>query len=411
MELVYLVVWKQRGYKIMTKQKQRGHGEGSIYQRPDGRWVGQITLVDGKRKYLYGKTRKEVADRLHQALQEQKQGLLATGPKQKLADYLEFWLEEVHKPAIKLTSYLRYRTLLTKHIIPDLGYIVLQKLSVRHIQSFYAKKVKEGLSAQTVHILHAILHKALHDAMLSNIVARNVSDNVSLPRIEKHETQTLTVQQAQMLFESVQGHPLEALFIMALTTGMRQGELIGLRWRDISFEHSSINIHRTVTYAAKRGFIISEPKTTASRRKIAISSFLIEVLKQHQAKQKEARTKARGHWKENDLVFCNGHGEFLHPASLVWTFRNLLTKAGLERIRFHDLRHSAATILLTMGVHPKVVQELLGHSTIRLTMDTYSHVLPSIQAEAIDKLGSLFQQQNEPLRDTQNQMREHDGSR
>jgi integrase len=348
------------------------------------------------------------ADRLHQALQEQKQGLLATGPQQKLADYLEFWLEEVHKPAIKLTSYLRYRTLLNKHIIPDLGYILLQKLSVRHIQSFYARKVKEGLSAQTVHILHAILHKALHDAMLSNLVAGNVSDNVSLPRIEKHETRTLTIQQAQKLLESVQGHPLEALFIMALTTGMRQGELIGLRWRDISFEHCSIYIYRTVTYAAKRGFIISEPKTTASRRKIAIPAFLIEVLKQHQATQKETHTKARGHWKENDLVFCNGHGEFLHPASLVWTFRNLLTKAGLERIRFHDLRHSAATILLTMGVHPKVVQELLGHSTIRLTMDTYSHVLPSIQAEAIDRLGSLFQQQNGPLRDTQNQAREND---
>jgi integrase len=197
---------------------------------------------------------------------------------------------------------------------------------------------------------------------------------------------------------------------MALTTGMRQGELIGLRWRDISFEHCSIYIHRTVTYAAKRGFIISEPKTAASRRKIAIPSFLIEVLKQHQIRQKEACSKARGHWKENELVFCNARGEFLHPASLVWTFRNFLTKAGLERIRFHDLRHSAATILLTMGVHPKVVQELLGHSTIRLTMDTYSHVLPSIQAEAIDRLGSLFQQQNGSLRDAQNQMRKHDSS-
>jgi integrase len=379
----------------MAKQKQRGHGEGSIYPRPDGRWVGQITLEDGKRKYLYGKTRKEVADRLHQALQEQKQGILVNGPQQKLEDYLEFWLEEVHKPAIKLTAYLRYRALLNHHIIPDLGYILLQKLTVRHIQSFYTKKLKEGLSAQTVHILHAILHKALHDATLSNLIARNVSDHVTLPRIEKHETRTLTAQQAQKLLEVVQGHPLEALFIMALTTGMRQGELIGLRWQDINFAQSSIYINRTVSYAAKHKFIISEPKTTSSRRKIAIPSFLIEVLKKHHVTQREVREKSSVRWKDNDLVFCNARGEFLHPASLVWTFRNLLTKAGLERIRFHDLRHSAATILLTLGVHPKVVQELLGHSTIRMTMDTYSHVLPSIQADAIDRLGSLFQQQNE----------------
>ncbi len=340
----------------MTKQKQRGHGEGSIYQRPDGRWVGQISLEDGKRKYLYGKTRKEVADKLHQALQEQKQGILATGPQQKLRDYLEYWLEEVRKPALKLSSYLRYRTLLNKHIL---------------------------------------LHKALHDAAQSNLLARNVCDHLSLPRVEKYETHTLSEQQAQKLLEIVQGHQLEALFILALTTGMRRGELIGLRWQDVSFEHRSISIHRTVSYVARRGFLVSEPKTATSRRKIVIPPFLIELLKQHQENQRGIRVKAGTLWMNHDLVFCNAHGEFINPASLIWTFRNFLAKAGLERIRFHDLRHSAATILLTMGVHPKVVQELLGHSSIRVTMDIYSHVLPSIQAEATEKLGELFQQRDQ----------------
>jgi integrase len=384
----------------MTKQKQRGHGEGSIYQRPDGRWVGQVSLEDGKRKYLYGKTRKEVADKLHQALQEQKQGILATGPQQKLRDYLEYWLEEVRKPALKLSSYLRYRTLLNKHILPDIGHILLQKLTVRDVQSFYAKKLREGLSPRTVHVLHAILHKALHDAAQSNLLARNVCDHLSLPRVEKYETHTLSEQQAQKLLEIVQGHQLEALFILALTTGMRRGELIGLRWQDVSFEHRSISIHRTVSYVARRGFLVSEPKTATSRRKIVIPAFLIELLKQHQENQCGVREKAGPLWMNHDLVFCNAHGEFINPASLVWTFRNFLAKAGLERIRFHDLRHSAATILLTMGVHPKVVQELLGHSSIRVTMDIYSHVLPSIQAEATEKLGELFQQRSQEAQES-----------
>jgi len=273
---------------------RRGHGEGSIYQRPDGRWVGQITLEDGKRKYLYGKTRKEVADKLHQALQEQKQGILATGPQQKLSDYLEYWLEEVRRPALKLSSYLRYRTLLNKHILPDIGHIQLQKLTVRDVQSFYARKIKEGLSARTVHVLHAILHKALHDAAQASLLARNVCNHVSLPRIEKYETHILSEQQAQKLLEVVQGHQLETLFLLALTTGMRRGELIGLRWQDIIFEHRSISIHRTVSYVARRGFLISEPKTATSRRKIVIPAFLIELLKQHQESQ-------RSSWRLNSV--------------------------------------------------------------------------------------------------------------
>jgi integrase len=391
---------EQPGKEPRRQRRRRSHGEGSVFElkgRDRNRkkpWVAQITLENGRKKQTYHATQQEAIAARRKMLNELELGILATGPHQLLKDYLEYWLEDVHKPAIKLTSYLRYRVLLNKHLLPDLGHIQLTKLTVRHVQSFYAKKLEEGLSASTVRMLHAILHRALADAVRSTLVGRNVCDQVTLPRPRKPETRTLSVEQARQLVETVQGHRLEALFLMALTTGMRRGELLALRWQDIGFEHNSIYIHRTVSYYAKRGFLISEPKTAGSRRKLAIPPFLTDVLSRHQADQEKARASARGSWKDNGLVFCNVHGGFIHPVTLVWTFHDLLQKAGLERIRFHDLRHSAATILLTMGVHPKVVQELLGHSTIRVTMDTYSHVLPSIQAEAIEKLGGLFQQQH-----------------
>ena len=370
--------------------KQRGHGEGSIYQRKDGRWVASITLENRKRKQFYGKTRKEVQEKLRVALNEQKQGTLATGPQQTLKQYLEYWLEDVHKPAIRLSSYMQYRGILDKHIFPLLGHIQVQKLTPQQVQSFYARKEKEGLALGTIRTIHAVLHNALSHAVSINLVSRNVSDVVNPPRLVKHERHPLTIEQAQKLLQHVQGHSLEGLITVALATGMRRGELLGLRWQDIHFDTKSLQIQRTISRQRKNGIVESEPKTSRGRRNIILPPFAIEALKQHHTRQLEARLKVGSAWEESNFVFCNGHGGFLEPSQLHMMFRNLLKEADLPQIRFHDLRHSAATMMLTMGVHPKVVQELLGHSSISLTLDTYSHVLPSMQQEAMDKLDALF---------------------
>ena len=214
--------------KKPRRQRRRAHGEGSVFElkgRERNRkkpWVAQITLENGRKKQTYHATQQEAIAARRKMLNELEQGILATGPHQHLADYLEYWLEDVHKPAIKLTSYLRYRVLLNKHLLPDLGHIQLTKLTVRHVQSFYAKKLEEGLSASTVRMLHAILHRALADAVRSTLVGRNVCDQVTLPRPRKPETRILSVEQAQHLVETVRGHRLEALFLVALTTGMRR---------------------------------------------------------------------------------------------------------------------------------------------------------------------------------------------
>ena len=370
--------------------KQRGHGEGSIYQRQDGRWAASITLENRKRKTFYGKTRKEVQEKLRVALNEQKQGILSTGPQQSMKQFLEQWLEEVHKPTIRIGTYKGYRRYLDKHVLPVLGHVMIQKLTPQQIQAFYTRKQQEGLSAKSIINIHGMLHKALDHAIRWGLVPRNVCDAVSLPKRTRHEIQPLTDKQARQLLVAASGHSLEGLLTLAVTTGMREGELLALKWQDINFEARSLHIRHSMGYIPGKGYLEFEPKTSKSRRKVVLPPFVCEALKQHRMRQLEARLKAGTRWQDLDLVFCNKYGGYLDPAHLRQRFDKLLREARLPDVRFHDLRHSAATILLSLGVPAKVVQEILGHSLISMTMDIYSHVLPDMQQEAMDKMNDLF---------------------
>jgi integrase len=376
----------------MARQKRRGRGEGSIFQRKDGRWEASFYLEDGSRKSLYGRTQKEALEKLRAAMREQEQGTLVKGSRETVGQHIEHWLENVHKPAIRISSYVVYRGILDKHILPALGHIPLQKLTVQQVEAFYARKVNEGLSAKTIRCIHAVLHRALAHAVYSNLLARNVCDiaKKSLPRQTRHEIRPLTEEQARQLIGKVRGHQLEALLILAITTGMRRGELLALRWQDINFNKRYLQVRRSVRRVFGYGLRVSEPKTQAGRRKIVLSSFLIGVLTRHRVSQLEMRLKAGTTWEDHDLVFCNERGSFIEPDNLLVRFKKLLQEIGLPRMRFHDLRHSAATILMSMGVPAKVVQEILGHSSISMTLDVYSHVLPSLQEDAMDKMSGLF---------------------
>lgn len=374
------------------KRRRRGKGEGTIYQRKDGRWVAEITLEDGKRKQLYGKTQEEVIAKKRQAEYEQKQGRLATGPQQKLKDHLEHWLETVHKPPmIKLTTYVTHRKLINKHILPALGHIQLRKLTTRQVDAFYSRKLEEGLASGSIRVLHGILHEALEAAIRWQLIPRNVCDDVTLPRKEKREVQPLNKEQARHLVTAVRGHQLETLLTVALITAMRHGELCALRWQDINFEEGLLQVRHTRSYITGHGYVETDPKSATSKRKILLPAFVTDLLKQHRTHYlKEARLKAGSRWQEHDLVFPNRFGGFLYPDHLRSRFYKVLEEAGLPRIHLHDLRHSAATILLSMGVSMKVIQELLGHSQISITMDIYSHVLPSMQEDMRDKWDDLF---------------------
>ncbi len=377
---------------MANKKPRRGRGEGSIYQRKDGRYVASLPIEGQgrKRKYFYGKTRTEVREKLQKAQLEQRQGKLATGPQQTLQQFTEHWLEDIRKPHIRVNTYRTYRQMLDRHIIPELGHIRLQKLSPQHIDELYARKLQDGYAAETVRQIHRVLHRALRDAVRWNLMSLNVCDNVAQPRAVKYESHPLSGEQAKHLLAAIKGDRLETLLILALVTGMRQGELLSLRWSEIDFQERSLWVRHTVNRAGRYGIIENDPKTESSKRKIMLPQFAIDTLRQQQERQAEMRKRAGESWKEQNIVFSNRYGGFLEGPNLDRRLKQLLKQAGLPDMRFHDLRHSAATILLKMGVHPKQVQELLGHSSITITMDLYSHVLPSMQVEMMDKLDDFF---------------------
>jgi integrase len=218
----------------------------------------------------------------------------------------------------------------------------------------------------------------------------NVCNDVQLPGREKPNRQFLTPEQAQLLLQKVQGHPLEGIVTLALATGMREGEILGLRWSDVDLDLGMLRVNCTVTYVTGHGCVEGEPKTETSKRGVMLPPMVVDVLKRHRLKQLEKRIAAGAAWVDRDLVFPGDHGDFLISDTLLRRFHRLLEQIGLPRIRFHDLRHSAATLLLSMGVQMKVIQELLGHSSINITADIYSHVLPPTHREAIDKMGKFL---------------------
>ncbi len=369
---------------------RRGHGEGSIYLRKDGRYAASLRLEDGKRKYFYDKKKSVVQEQLRQAINEQKQGILATGPHQKLKDYLIQWLEDVHKQDVLDSTYARHKSTINYHIIPELGHIQVHKLTPQQLKSFYSRKLNEGCAAGSVRIMHTVLSSALKNAVKWGLVSRNVCELVSMPRGERREALPLTKEQAQKLLDVVHNGRWEVLFTMALITGMREGELLALRWQAIDFERSNLYINQTVVILPGVGFVEHQPKTARGRRNVRLPKFVIEALYRQRERVNEMRLKSGGTWQENDLVFPNLHGGFIYRTNLHRVFRRILAAAGLPIVRFHDLRHSTATILLTMGVHPKVVQEILGHASISMTLDTYSHLVPSMHDDVIQKWEDAF---------------------
>lgn len=297
----------------------------------------------------------------------------------KAVSYLDYYVSS------KVPNYKK----MIKYVIADLGDIWLQKLTAQHVQAFYSKKLEEGLSSKLISNIHGVLHVALENAVRWGLVSKNVCDLVTPPRIVSREVVPLSVEQARWFVDRVKKHRLEVLLVTAVVTGMRRGELPALRWADIDFERSRLLVLHSVDFIAGHGYVEGQPKTVAGRRVISLPSFLVDMLKQHRALQQDAHKSARS-WQDRDLVFPNLKGGYLHPAHMGEKFRRILVEAGLPPIHFHDLRHSAASILLCMGMDIKIIQELLGHSDISITLRTYSHLLPSMQQEVIETWNEVF---------------------
>jgi integrase len=320
---------------------------------------------------------------------EQRQGTLATGPNQSVKEFLEYWLENIKGPGIRLGTRLTYGYMINKHLIPGVGHVRIQNLTTHQLQLFYARKMKAGVSVVYLHRINGVLSQALSQAKRIRLVGRNVAEDVELPHSDDYEGPVLNEKEARLLLEKARERGQEALIAMAVITAMRKGEILSLRWSDID-EKGVLHISRTLHYYAKYGFVEGDPKSRSSGRDIVLPQVIIGLLQRHRVAQLELRLKAGSSWIERDLIFCRDNGDFIISTSFWYQFCKLLRDAGLPHMRFHDLRHSAATILLSMGVPPHVVQELLGHADIRTTLGIYGHVIPKMRQDAADKMGDLF---------------------
>ena len=368
--------------------KNRGHNEGTIYQRADGRWCAQVSL-NGHRLTHYAKTQRECREWLRTTLAQVDSGLTIEGARTTLGEYLDRWMEASQSRFRPRTTYL-YAGIIRHHIAPYVGAIKLKDLRPDHIQSLYTTRMKDGVGVRTVHLMHAILHRALDQAVRRGLVTRNPTDAVDKPTSKTQEMKVLEPGQVTVLLEEAKAGHQEALYYLAVTTGLRQGELLGLRWADLDWETGRLQVQRQLQVVPGQGKVFCEPKSAAGRRSIVLGATALEKLREHREYQHTQRLFAGARWKENDLIFPCSLGTPADPQYLLQTFKRLLKKAGLPEIRFHDLRHTAATLMLQQGVHPKIVQERLGHSNISLTLNTYSHIIPGMQEDAAKKLDAML---------------------
>jgi integrase len=367
--------------------KKRGQGEGSIYKRKNGLWAAQIS-VHGERISKYFKTQRDGLDWLQQMRIQVRSGLTLSGSQLTLKAYLEQWLGSI-RASVRPKTLEQYDQVARFHIIPTLGQIKLKDLRPDQIQALYNKKLDGGTSARTTLLIHAVLHRSLNQALKQGIVIRNPAQAVNRPKIRRKEMKTLTDGQVRALLSVVKGTRFEALFWLAVTTGIRQGELLGLRWSDLDWLSRKLRIQRQLQRIST-GQVFSEPKSAAGRRLVILGIETIQKLRMHYDLQLQDRQGLGERWQENDLIFPSTLGTPWDQRNLHRCYKGFLKMAGLPDLRFHDLRHTAATLMLQQGVHPKIVQERLGHSDITLTLNTYSHVLPAMQEDAAEKLDNLL---------------------
>jgi integrase len=359
---------------------RRGNNEGSISRRKDGRWMGRYTVhtADGpKQRAVYGKTREEVSQKLTRAMADRDGGIVYDAGKLTLGDYLNGWLTDSVKDTVRQRTYERYAQLVRVHIVPALGGVKLKNLTPAHVRGLCRSKLDEGLAPRTVQYVHRTLSKALKQAVNDGLIPRNAAASVKPPQPRREEIRPLDRDQARAFLATVYGDRLEALYVVAVTAGLRQGELLGLRWEDVDLEAGTLHVRRTLS-EARSGRIFEAPKN-GKGRSIRLTRRARETLRSYRKRQLEEKLRMGSLWQENGLVFPSQTGTPLGARNLVRSYKLRLERAGLSQdFRFHDLRHTCATLLLKQGVHVKFVQELLGHSDVSLTLNVYSHVLPDM---------------------------------
>jgi integrase len=383
---------------------------GSVYKR-GSTWTWHVDVVvdpvTGKRKQQTKggfKTRRECQAALNEALTALRSGAFVEPSKRTLGSFLvDEWLPAVHN--VRPSTFSNYRTHIRTYVVPALGAVPLQRLSPAQLNAFYQVLLAkgrlrdgQGMAPKTVHNVHAILHRALKDAVRWGYVARNAADAVDPPKGLAAERQVWTPEQLRVFLHHVREDRVYAAWLLVATTGLRRAELAGLRWVDIDLVAGRVSPRRprvVVDYAV----VESDAKTPKGRRSLALDPATLTALKGHRVRQAEEKAIVGTGYQDSGLVFTMPDGSPIHPQRISAWFMQHTRAAGLPRIRLHDVRHSYATAALAAGIPPKVISERLGHATIAITMDTYSHVIPGLDEHAADTVARLILGDGEPATD------------
>lgn len=358
-------------------------------------YLGRDQAGTKRQKWVGGfRTRRDAENALNEALNRVRVGTWADPGRQTLGDYLDTWLIAV-KPGLANSTWASYSNVLSAWVVPRLGRTRLAALTAADLNRVYAELLKDGgrtgrpLSNRSVRYAHTIVGRALADAVEWGLLPRNPARSAKPPKERTKEMTVWTAQEVHRFLDAMRGDRLYALWALLLTTGLRRAEVAGLRWSDVDLEAARIAVQHTrvtVEYKVQE----SEPKTARSRRSVALDLPTVDLLRRHREAQLEERLVAGPLWQESKLVFVREDGVGYHPQRITQMFQRLAGEAGVPVIRLHDLRHTAATVALAAGVHPKVVQERLGHTSIGITLDTYSHVVEGMQDDAAARVGSII---------------------
>jgi integrase len=370
---------------VVAGRKSRASGEGTIYRRPNGMWVAQFRLTTGERRTLYSTKKSLVQAKLNALRRAAEDGTLPAGHgRVRVEQFLDQWLE-ASRASVRPSTYVAHE-LNVRRLKNAFGRAQLSALTPLMIQTAYANLSGQGLAPRTVLQTHTTLHRALQQAVRWGILVRNPASVVDRPRPNRIEMSTLTLEELLQLFEAARGGRMYALFVLLGTSGMRLGEALGLKWEDVDLDGGRLFVRRALQRQTGEGLVFVEPKTARSRRTVHLTDMAVQALRQHQDYTELMRAVARERWRESGLVFTSTVGGGMESGVVNDNLNRLLAKASLPKIRVHDLRHTVATILLQGGAHPKLVQDLLGHSTVTLTLDTYSHVTPAMHLEVTRRL-------------------------
>jgi integrase len=371
----------------MAKKRQQGNGSGTIDPRKNKNgkitsYLGSYFAADGRRRYVSAKTKTACREKLRRAMSDADQGFVFDAAKQSVGGYMLRWLEDFAKADLAPRTYHNYKLQIREHIVPAFGTMKLSKLDTPNIQALYSAKLRDGLKPSSVRYIHAGRHRALCKAVELRLIARNPAASADPPKVRHEEITPLDAQQTRTFLDAASGQKYEALYVLSLTCGLRMGESLGLKWSDIDFDAGTLRVNRQLQRIREGGgLVFSEPKN-ASRRTIDLPQRALAALRTHRKHQLEEKLRAT-EYEDSGLVFATRKGTPLDAQNIVNRhFKPLLRRAGLPSIRWHDLRHTCATLLLGRGVHPKLVQHLLGHASIIMTLDRYSHWIPSMGRHA-----------------------------